>query len=801
MVALSPRFALLAALSSLAAISLSPISAEAAAIQAQHEYKTDHFVVARHSSHGQEPEESSGRKYAKSPHKETKVTQSAKASSQKSLVDKPQRNAKPIVPLPARMAQKTEKASSKSPTTHGQKTASQKLKGKSKRTPWNPDPISRMEHLWEGGLARSLLATTDDDKTSHRNKRHHHHDHHDHHDHEKVVVSGDNDHVDVHERSVARDDADRIVVEGHDDHVHIHDHDRHDDHDRVLVKGDDDHVHVHRSPSPHHRHHHGDHHNEVEVKGNHDSVHVHRSPAPVPRHRHHEVIVKGDHDHVNVHRRVHSPNRHHTHKVIVKGDDQHVHVDHRRHHHHHHHRPSDKVVVKGDDDHVRIHKRAHLAGYPIVFSSDKGDTFVLHHAQSHANTSPDIHLSVNLRREDSMGGVPGSVEIMSPVANSTLGQRVASLVLASPAKNGTTSGTDTNPSFVLDASEVNSTQMYLVAASDVSPTSNSTSTNSTTEEPFVKVLLRTPVFDTAATSLKAYCATFDPSPSAPAPMTMESCNDPNSPNDEHKSQVFAYDPTTGAIRPMWFQGTDDGAGGGDSSSAATGPTGDSSGEDNGSGEDEGSDDDDGDASTNPTSGTNSTTVDPTTPASDKVASVTSFEDEALNQQFGDATRPPARLASSKAFAEEALSHATNVTLFFIPTAPEVAPATHPAEKVAEQPSHVNSTTSLADPYSTTGVTVSTASTTTSTASPSDSSGASSSSVDGSTSSSSATTAALEVKVYNPYAEATTLSTATVTSAETTTITSTVSSMVSTMTPVSTEPYEWMFKQRSNGDLD
>ncbi|KAI0642028.1 hypothetical protein C8Q79DRAFT_268652 [Trametes meyenii] len=819
MVVLAPRFALLAALSSLAAISLFPLPAETAAIQAQHEDGTNGFVVARHSSHGQGSGETFNRKYYNTPHKEMKVAQSAKSGSGKGLADKPERNAKPIVPLPARIAHKGHKTSPEVPTQN-KEAVSRKLKEHPKRSPWSPDPISRMERLWENGLARSLLVASVDGKAPHDyGKRHHHHDHHDHHDHDRVVISGDHDHVNVNERSVPRDHTGRVVVEGYDDHVHVHDHDRQ-DHDQVLVKGDNDHVHVHRSPSPHH-------HQEVEVKGDHDSVHVHRSPDPEPHHHHYDVILKGDHDHVSVHRRVPAPHRHHTDRVIVKGSNQHVHVGrlslphhHRRrhhHHHHHHHHPSDEVVVKGDDDRVHIHKRTQWSRYPIMISGNRGKSYLLHYGMGpRPETSSSLDLNINLRREEMFEGVPGSIAIVSPVANSTSGQRIASLVLANAAKDGTPSEINPGSSFVLDASEVNSTQLYLVPFPEGS-TSNSTSTNAVTKESFVKVLLKTPVFDPASASLKPYCATFDPYPAAPAPMTMESCNDSGSPDDEHKSQVFAYDPTTGAIRPMWFQGEDDGTGGGggtggDDSSTATAPTGNSSGEDSGSGVGEGQgqgidygdDDNNGGASTSPPGGTNSTGIDPTTPASDKAASVTSFEDETLNQQFGDATRPPARMAFTKVFAEEAPSNATNVTLLFVAAAPEVVSAIPPAAKVAEQSSNTNSATSLADPNSTGALTVSTTSTaalvmSSSTSSAADSSGAS---VGNSAASSpSATTAALEVKVYNPYTEDASSDAATATSGTTTTPSSTGHSMASTMTPVSTAPYEWMFKQRALADLE
>jgi hypothetical protein len=72
----------------------------------------------------------------------------------------------------------------------------------------------------------------------------------------------------------------------------------------------------------------------------------------------------------------------------------------------------------------------------------------------------------------------------------------------------------------------------------------------------VGVTLLLDMFDAASVSLVPYCATFDPSPPAPAPLTAKECTD--NPVGENQSQLFAFDRTTGVVRPMWFTGQDDG---------------------------------------------------------------------------------------------------------------------------------------------------------------------------------------------------------------------------------------------------
>lgn len=154
-----------------------------------------------------------------------------------------------------------------------------------------------------------------------------------------------------------------------------------------------------------------------------------------------------------------------------------------------------------------------------------------------ASTKPGEKRDVVARsEEDDMGGAPGYIDITSPMFNST-GQKIASLVLA-------TNGTSENSTFVLNASSSVRTKVYMVPI-------NATETGA--PEPVhkegepIKVNLKVPVFVADTASVEPFCATFDPSPDAPEPMTVEPCEEP----EDERSQVFLYDPETGSVKPNW----------------------------------------------------------------------------------------------------------------------------------------------------------------------------------------------------------------------------------------------------------
>jgi len=231
---------------------------------------------------------------------------------------------------------------------------------------------------------------------------------------------------------------------------------------------------------------------------------------------------------------------------------------------------------------------------------------------------------------------PAIVTMQSQSTKSEDGQRIASLVLVHP---DSAMAEFENNTFVLNASESNSTQLYLVALN---------TTDSGVQGEDIPVALKVPVFNPDTASMEGYCATYDPQPPAPAPLSAEPCFF-DEPTALHKSQVFAYTPSTSVIRPMWFSS-------------------------------ENEEDSLGDPSSNSTAQPDAT-VDPGTPLSENVTSITDIGD------FGNSTAPTSLLAafdnstgieegltgsgndSTIPNAEDFAAKAQNVTLIFTPAAP------------------------------------------------------------------------------------------------------------------------------------
>ncbi|KAI0034472.1 hypothetical protein K488DRAFT_83984 [Vararia minispora EC-137] len=402
---------------------------------------------------------------------------------------------------------------------------------------------------------------------------------------------------------------------------HHHHHHHHGEHDTVIIHGNDDHVNIH-SRSPHH--HHGEH-DKVIIHGNHDAVNIH-SRGPHHHHDHHHgehdtVIVHGNHDHVNVHSR--SPHHHH---------------------HHHHHGEHDKVIIHGNDDTVNIHSREprhhhhqhhhHHSRSSVIISNDAGASYIVKGKRGLTQqlfAIPALEKSgSSLTKRDGIIGVPGRIDIMSPVSDpSSPGQRIASLVLAqnnmtdSSDPSTTTSESSTNL-FVLNASPDSQTQIFL---SRLPPTSAEMDAASTTPSSEVRVMLQLPIFNAASASTETWCATFDPAPPAPAPLTAQPCfpMEVNGVDGPHNSQVFSYNTVSGAVQPMWF----DMANGGTISGSEA---------------------------------TDSAAIDPATPNDAAVASVTDFGS-------------PARRDDTQALGSSAESSMVSTTSTSSSTAPSATPDT------------------------------------------------------------------------------------------------------------------------------
>ena len=91
--------------------------------------------------------------------------------------------------------------------------------------------------------------------------------------------------------------------------------------------------------------------------------------------------------------------------------------------------------------------------------------------------------------------------------------------------------------------------MYLLPSS-----SNSSKSMLTPDE--IGVTIRLEMFNVASASNVPYCATYDPDPPAPAPLTAEECT--GDPVGKRRSQLFAFDRTTRVVRPMWVNAQDSG---------------------------------------------------------------------------------------------------------------------------------------------------------------------------------------------------------------------------------------------------
>ncbi|KAI0091614.1 hypothetical protein BDY19DRAFT_931353 [Irpex rosettiformis] len=391
--------------------------------------------------------------------------------------------------------------------------------------------------------------------------------------------------------------------------------------------------------------------------------------------------------------------------MIVTGSNEHIHVTNRSPEPPRRHRGS-RIIVSGDNNGVRLNaKRAphhHRGSYRNHHYHWRRDT---------NGSSQPLEKRLSDHEKCELGGfdgVPGIIDIVSTVAGSDVGQRVASLVLSS-ALNGTNS---LEP-FVLNASGTNKTQVYLVVLDDEGDSSPSTfkpngrtsssipanstapsgstspdnsaapaaqsldasasvslgpsasasifSDNSTTPmnstSQLKKVAIQLSMFDPVEAALKLFCATFDPQPSAPSPLTVESCTD-GVIEANHKSQVFSYNPLNGIIQPMWYAGEDGSA---DQQSADTTPDGTNS------------------TSTSPPpvseSAANADGTDASADVGAAVARLSSLDRELV----GDAS-------GVRNFAARGTYDAQNVTLVFSPSVPILPLSDAPTEAQAFEPS-------------------------------------------------------------------------------------------------------------------
>ncbi|KAH9967140.1 hypothetical protein BC827DRAFT_1171801 [Russula dissimulans] len=346
-----------------------------------------------------------------------------------------------------------------------------KFKAKDRR--WNPFlPLRKMnDYVYHA-------------RAPHHDDDHHHHHHHHHHYRRVLMTRG---RAPGHDSDSAAPviSADKSVV-----HPRSHHYGR-----------------VGRSPHhPHHHHHHGNGYDKVIVSGDNDRVILNRSPRP---HHHH--------DHNSEHE-----------KVVISGDHPHVHVD----------RSEDEgAITYSDNDHVHRQRS-------VVIVGEQGQPYVVPRVTKRSTAQELFTIPRSRKRADHMDGASGRIDIMSPSDAPAGATRIASLVLSPMSENSTTPSSE----FVLNASDMNATQIYLHASSF-------NSSNITAALGEIGVTLRMAMFDVTSASVIPYCATFDPAPSAPAPLKAEKCTE--DPVGERKSQLFAFHPASGTVRPMWFETQND----------------------------------------------------------------------------------------------------------------------------------------------------------------------------------------------------------------------------------------------------
>ncbi|KAH8983160.1 hypothetical protein EDB86DRAFT_3106504 [Lactarius hatsudake] len=239
--------------------------------------------------------------------------------------------------------------------------------------------------------------------------------------------------------------------------------------------------------------------------------HVHYVRAPHHDHHHH-------HHHHHHGRRYSRMNWVRGHKHVASGNNEHIVYSRAPHHHHNSH---EKVIVSGNHDHVRVERSPHHDHdrHHHHDGHEKGQSYIVPHVTKRATAQESFGLPSLGKRNGDIDGAPGRIDIVSPVAGSADGKRIASLVLASL-------------KFYIGYAE--STQMYLLPVSD-SPTTQFTSMLASDEK---GVTIRLAMFDRASASVSPFCATFDPNPPAPGPLTAGGA--------------------TGVVRPMWFDGQSDG---------------------------------------------------------------------------------------------------------------------------------------------------------------------------------------------------------------------------------------------------
>ena len=264
------------------------------------------------------------------------------------------------------------------------------------------------------------------------------------------------------------------------------------------------------------------------------------------------------------------------------------------------------------------------------------------------------------------------------------------------------------------------------------------------------------MFDVRSASNVPYCATYDPDPPAPAPLTAEECTE--DPVGERRSQLFAFDRTTRVVRPMWFNVQD-------------------------AGKDECIDDANHAAPQN-------ASLPSVTEANNSHPNSTSSSDRGLTSNITVLTADPHMTPSNE--SEGSIQRAQNVALVFVASNPEVMDTPLDASTTV---SSVLATTTTAMASSSPGSLATSSSVTTSS-----SSSATASTVPSASSNTSVVSSGMLASVPSSTAPVSgavatpsmVLGVQVIPESASQVASTTSSSATPTVTPVNTQPYDWMF---------
>ncbi|KAH9943680.1 hypothetical protein B0H21DRAFT_823658 [Amylocystis lapponica] len=463
MVVLNPRFATLATLTSIAAMSMLPAPAEGAAIQAR--YLDNEAAATHHSSHSHSLTESS-----------TSPTSTDEA--------KPAHESKPVLPLPPVLAATGDDRCNKDTTgstshkgrsgsdvrkgdsdsdghkgnsdsdSHGEGTGEDKHKAADKsRAKHEKDKVG---NIWVGAVQhRPGLGMKVTGAPPMVDKRHHDHDG------PNAAVKRDSDDSDFHRslHLLGRSLHDRVVVSGNDDHVDIHN-EHHGDHDKLIVTG-----------------------NGIVsmliVLLRNRATTMTGTMSAIRTMTMTRTVSLGQETMITFMLTVRLMT---TNGTIITTTDTTTLWHHDDHHGHYDDYDHDKILDLYISLGITVIRTSLLTFSDILLKTTTtatGYLCVMIVLVSNGINGLDVNVQVR-RDENQSTRVPGSIDIMTPVTNSTTGQRIAPLVLSQASNNDTddSDNSTTVTDFVLNASGANHTQLYLVTIPSDTNSMNPTNSNS-----------------------------------------------------------------------------------------------------------------------------------------------------------------------------------------------------------------------------------------------------------------------------------------------------------------------------------